>query len=310
MYKTEDLAVLLATYQGGKYLREQLDSLLAQTFASWKAYIHDDGSTDETGALLRQYAREHPDHFCLIKAPSTGGAKNNFLFLTSQVEAPYYLYCDQDDVWLPNKIPHTLSAMCSLEREKGIDVPCLVHSELKVVDSALNEICPRLSDYQGIEPEKLTLARLLVQNTVTGCTMMINRPLRDELLRPANTQAIRMHDWWAALIAMRFGGLRFMSEATILYRQHGDNSVGAQDGRSLSALCKKALDTRKIRQSIQETRAQAQEFARVFSLPEDDLITRYANAGQMNKLQRLAFYGKNGIRKTKALRNLGFMLYG
>lgn len=310
MYRTSKPAILLATYQGQRYLRAQLTSLRSQTSGEWKAFMHDDGSSDNTVSMLREFAMEDPSHFCVIDAPPTGGAKNNFLFLTSQVEAPYYLYCDQDDVWLPHKIQRTTAAMLALEAEMGADRPCLVHTELRVVDGMLDMICPHLSEYQGIEPAQLTLARLLVQNTVTGCTMMINRTLRDEMLRPADPQAIRMHDWWAALIAMRFGGLRFLDEPSILYRQHGNNSVGAQSAKGFSALCKKAMDTQKIRQSIRETRAQAQEFARVFNLSEDDLITRYGHADEMNKLQRLHFYRKNGIQKTTTLRNLGFLLFG
>lgn len=310
MYTTQGLAILLATYQGERYLRAQLDSLTAQTRADWKAFVHDDGSRDGTMDILREYAQRDPERFCLIDAPSTGGAKSNFLFLTAQVQAPYYLYCDQDDVWLPDKIERTMDRMRELESRQGKDRPCLVHTELKVVDASLRPISSRLSEYQGIEPERLTLGRLLVQNVVTGCTMMVNRPLRDAMIRCADPGAIRMHDWWAALIAMRFGGIGFLPEPTILYRQHGGNSVGAQSARSLTALCKKALDAGQIRRSILETRSQAQEFARAFDLDADDLIHQYARLDRLGKAQRLAFYRKNGIRKTKTLRNLGFLLYG
>lgn len=310
MYTTQGLAILLATYQGERYLRAQLDSLTAQTRADWKAFVHDDGSRDGTMDILREYAQRDPERFCLIDAPSTGGAKSNFLFLTAQVQAPYYLYCDQDDVWLPDKIERTMDRMRELESRQGKDRPCLVHTELKVVDASLRPISSRLSEYQGIEPERLTLGRLLVQNVVTGCTMMVNRPLRDAMIRCADPGAIRMHDWWAALIAMRFGALRFLPEATILYRQHGDNSVGAQRTKGLGGLLKKALDTRAIRGSIQATRAQAQAFARAFDLPEDDLIARYGRVCCLSKLRRLRFYRENGIEKTGTLRNLGFRFYG
>lgn len=310
MYKTDAVAILLATYQGEKYLRAQLDSLLAQTETGWKVFAHDDGSKDGTAAILREYAARDPERFCLIESAGTGGAKSNFLFLTGQVEASYYMYCDQDDVWLPEKVERTLRAMQDLEREQGADRPCLVHTELRVVDASLREICPSLSAYQGIEPQRLTLGRLLAQNTVTGCTMMINRALRDAMTTCAEPEAIRMHDWWAALIAMRFGALRFLPEATILYRQHGNNSVGAQRAKGLGGLLKKALDTRAIRGSIQATRVQAQAFAKAFDLPEDDLIAQYGRVRRLSKLRRLRFYRENGIEKTGTLRNLVFMIYG
>lgn len=310
MYKTQGLAILLATYQGERYLRAQLDSLTAQTCADWKAFVHDDGSQDGTMDILREYVRRDPERFCLIDAPSTGGAKNNFLFLTAQVQAPYYMYCDQDDVWLPDKIERTMDRMRELESRQGKDRPCLVHTELKVVDASLRPISSRLSEYQGIEPERLTLGRLLVQNVVTGCTMMVNRPLRDAMIRCADPGAIRMHDWWAALIAMRFGALRFLPEATILYRQHGNNSVGAQRAKGLGGLLKKALDTRAIRGSIQATRAQAQAFAKAFDLPESDLIAQYGHLGSLSRLKRLRFCRENGIRRSRAIENLAFWIYG
>ena len=310
MYKTDAVAILLATYQGERYLRAQLDSLLGQSESGWKVFAHDDGSKDGTAAILREYAARDPERFCLIEGAGTGGAKNNFLFLTGQVEASYYMYCDQDDVWLSDKVEVTLRAMKELEREQGRDRPCLVHTELKVVDASLREICPRLSEYQGIEPGKLTLGRLLAQNTVTGCTMMINRALRNAMTACAEPEAIRMHDWWAALIAMRFGALRFLPEATILYRQHGNNSVGAQRAKGLGGLLKKALDTRAIRGSIQATRAQAQAFAKAFDLPESDLIAQYGHLGSLSRLKRLRFCRENGIRRSRAIENLAFWIYG
>ena len=310
MYMTQGLAILLATYQGERYLRAQLDSLTAQTCADWKAFVHDDGSRDGTMDILREYVRRDPERFCLIDAPSTGGAKNNFLFLTAQVQAPYYMYCDQDDVWLPDKIERTMDRMRELESRQGKDRPCLVHTELKVVDASLRPISSRLSEYQGIEPERLTLGRLLVQNVVTGCTMMINRALRNAMTACAEPEAIRMHDWWAALIAMRFGALRFLPEATILYRQHGNNSVGAQRAKGLGGLLKKALDTRAIRGSIQATRAQAQAFAKAFDLPESDLIAQYGHLGSLSRLKRLRFCRENGIRRSRAIENLAFWIYG
>ena len=140
--------------------------------------------------------------------------------------------------------------------------------------------------------------------------MMINRALRNAMTACAEPEAIRMHDWWAALIAMRFGALRFLPEATILYRQHGNNSVGAQRAKGLGGLLKKALDTRAIRGSIQATRAQAQAFAKAFDLPESDLIAQYGHLGSLSRLKRLRFCRENGIRRSRAIENLAFWIYG
>ena len=97
----DKIAIILATYNGGKYLREQLDSIFAQTYTKWHLFIHDDGSVDDTNQIIMEYRFRNPDKITIVEGVSTGGAKNNFYFLLKNVEASLYMFSDQDDVWLP-----------------------------------------------------------------------------------------------------------------------------------------------------------------------------------------------------------------
>jgi glycosyltransferase involved in cell wall biosynthesis len=220
------IAILLATYNGAPYLAQQLDSLLVQTNRDWHLLVRDDLSTDETFDILRRYQEQHPTKITIV--PNEGevlGASGNFGALLTLADAPFTMFCDQDDVWLPDKIELTLAAMQRLEALHGKAMPLLVHTDLRVVDSNLLEIAPSLWRYQKTDPSAITLNRLLVQNVATGCTVMINRSLR-ELAVPMPAEA-RMHDWWLALVAGAFGRIAHIQTPTILYRQHDCNDSGA-----------------------------------------------------------------------------------
>ena len=127
------LAILLGTYNGGRFLREQLDSLFAQTMKDFQLYIRDDGSTDDTMLIVKEYQQLHPN---IVKVEDEGknlGAKGNFERLLALTDADYYMFCDQDDVWLPDKIEVSFAKMKQMEQRYG-DIPLLVHTDLEVVD--------------------------------------------------------------------------------------------------------------------------------------------------------------------------------
>lgn len=320
-YHTDKIAILLATYNGEQYLREQLDSLLAQTCQDWVTYIHDDGSTDQTMALIEEYAERYPQKFIKVDGVSTGGAKKNFFYLLSCVDAPYLMCCDQDDVWLPDKIEVTFQAMKQIEQEctdsgkQEKEIPLLVFTELRVVDGQLNTIAERMSEIQQLECHRKRVEDIVVQNHVTGCTMMINRCLL-RMMNGCNPQhaidldQVIMHDWWCALIAAEYGQIKFIEQPTILYRQHGDNSVGAKNVRSAGYVAEKLAKLGEIKASLELTRKQAAEFQRSFRLPEEHVVSRYGQIGRQNKIARLKFYKENHISKSGKFRQIGFLIFG
>jgi len=219
--------ILLATYEGSAFLPAQLDSLFAQTHQEWRLVVRDDGSTDGTKEILDRTCAAHPGR--VVLAPHDGrrlGASGSFAALLELSEAPYAMLCDQDDIWLPEKVELTLAAMRQLEREWGANHPLLVHTDLKVVDQRLATIDESFWHFERIHPQRVRrLSRVLMQNFATGCTVMINRPLAS-LALPVPAEAM-MHDWWLALVAVAFGKVSSIPKTTVLYRQHGRNDTGA-----------------------------------------------------------------------------------
>lgn len=227
------IAILMATYNGEKFLAEQIDSLLAQTCQDWHLYVHDDGSADDTLAIVRRYIRKNPEKISLFDYPAQGGACRNFMSLLEKVEAQYYMFCDQDDVWINTKIEMELSEMVKLEKQnKGL--PIIVNSDLTVVDACLQTIHPSFWQYRNIFPEFVKcLEDFSATNVVTGCTMLFNQQAKAVVQKPFHRA--RMHDAWITLCVVANNGILFnMKTPTVLYRQHGYNAIGAMDAKRLT----------------------------------------------------------------------------
>jgi glycosyltransferase involved in cell wall biosynthesis len=220
--------ILLATYNGGAYLEEQLVSIEAQTHSNWRLIARDDGSADGTPDSLARFQDRHPDKVTIIQDDDGNlGLVQNFSRLMSVSTAPYAAFCDQDDVWVPEKLSVCLERMRELEAEHGSDKPLLVFTDLTIVNEELKVIHPSFWQYQSLQPQRCNdLNRLLLQNVVTGCTALISRSLIRKAV-PIPEGAI-VHDWWLALVAAGFGRSRFVSLPTVLYRQHSLNVIGAK----------------------------------------------------------------------------------
>lgn len=296
---------------GERFLPQQLDSLLEQTLLDWHILARDDGSSDATLQILDSFAQANPGRLRLIQDTEQGlGARGNFSRLLGYSTAPYVMFCDQDDIWLPNKIEVTLAKMKALEAKYGSDTPLLVYTDLKVVDAGLSEIAPSFWQYQNLDPSANGLNRLLVQIVATGCTVMINAPLR-QLANPIPVQAV-MHDWWLALVAACFGKLDYVAEPTILYRQHGQNDTGAKRF-NLEYILNKARDVERIRKVNRASQQQAEAFLARFEeqlAPQQrQLVATYAELGRYNFLLRRYYVLRNGYFKTGLARNLGLLLW-
>ena len=309
-FHTDHVAVLLATFNGAAYLPQQLDSVLAQSCTDWELFAHDDGSRDGTAEILAAYAAAEPRRIHPVEGTPRGSAKSNFLFLMEQVDAPYFMFCDQDDVWDKEKLACSLAAMKELEAENGKEIPLLVFTDAVVTDRELNVIDESLFAYQHLNPGHLRLSELLVQNVVPGNTVLGNGSLLRLARQYSDESAVVMHDGWCALVAACFGRVAVVKKSTLLYRQHGENALGAikASGPAYVVSMLKKRDT--VRQAITASRVQAGELAKAFSLGADCLPARFAAVGELPKLRRLWFYGKNGIRKSGLLRNLGFAFFG
>jgi hypothetical protein len=241
------------------------------------------------------------------------GPVEGFARLLKASTAPYSMFCDCDDVWLPGKIERTLSCMTQLQRQFPLDIPLLVHTDLRVVNASLATIADSFSRYQGLHPRQgCSLNRLLVQNNVTGCTLAMNKSLRD-LALPFPAEAI-MHDWWLALVAAAFGHIGFVPEPTILYRQHGRNMLGATEWNARHVV-RKALtfyDTREFRRLLCLTVSQAGRFLERY---EDKLdpaqrraVSAYVSLPEAGGFARRVRILRYGFFKQGLIRNVRWLL--
>jgi len=255
--------ILLATYNGASFLEAQIESLLSQNYPAFRILASDDGSSDATPRLLADFARRYPQRIVLVPNPRPGrGALRNFEHLMqiclAQGHARWFAFADQDDVWLPDKLSLSAKRMLMLESEDGEDKPVLVHTDLCVVDVDQNVIHSSLAGYEGLDPAAATRESLLSINEVTGCTIVGNRRLL-ELALPIPNAAI-VHDWWCA-VTVGNGRRAFIPQATVYYRQHGANHIGARDRRAWSrvrrALYDAAVVWRRVRELGEQTWHQA-----------------------------------------------------
>lgn len=299
-----EVEILLATHNGERYLPQQLDSLLCQTYQNWRLIVSDDGSTDSTSIILKDYAQKDSRIAVLPTDKIYGSACANFLSLLGKSTANYVMFCDQDDIWDAEKVSLELSKEIELERECG-NKPILVATDLRVVNENLEPISNSFVSFQKLHVEKADIAHLPAQPLLTGCTMIMNRPLVD-LAKGCYAPEIRMHDWWVSIIAAAFGEICFVDKATMSYRQHGDNAVGATRYRVTDKI--KNLDSvrESVRQSIVQTRFLVRKFSN--SLPQDVLIElkKYAELSEISSSEkRIIRFLLSGIRQTSLIRFIG-----
>lgn len=219
--------ILLATYEGAAFLPEQLASLDAQTHRDWRLFLRDDGSSDGSPDIVREWAARTGRELVVVEDGDVRvGPAESFGRLLARSDAPYFAFCDQDDVWEPEKLSRLVEAA-----EAADGRPVLAHCDLRVVDSTLSPLAPSFWRQQGGDDDLRRAApghraRLLFQNPVTGCAMLGDAALREAMLpMPAD---VSMHDWWAALTAAYRGHIVPVDAPLVRYRQHGGNSVGAR----------------------------------------------------------------------------------
>lgn len=218
----EKIDILLPTYNGEKYIKEQIDSILGQTYKNIRLIIADDCSKDTTVQILKQYEQKD-DRIQLNLQSQNVGCVKNVEFLLQKVESEYYMLADQDDVWLPEKVEKTLE---KLKQENAN----LVFGDLEVVDQDLNTMYPSFGDYmllnrkinKYINNNKLNY----LYNCVTGCTLLAKKETIEKILPLPKKSKYVIHDYWIGLITSLNGKVAYIPEKYIKYRQHGNNQVG------------------------------------------------------------------------------------
>ena len=215
------VSILICTYNGEKYLRAQIDSIVQQTYLNWVIFVSDDGSNDSTLKILQSYQSIlGKDRFYIFNGPQKGFSKNFISLLKRDlIKSEYYAFSDQDDIWSPDKIDLAIAKLELIKNNRGK----LYCSRTSYVDNNLREL--------GKSPlfrKRPSFQNALVQSIAGGNTMVLDNRARDVILSTCDSKPIISHDWWCYLAVTAAGG-EVIYDATphIGYRQHGKNLVGA-----------------------------------------------------------------------------------
>ncbi|HFU3968870.1 TPA: glycosyltransferase family 2 protein [Streptococcus suis] len=293
--------ILMSTYNGQQFLAEQIRSIQDQSYTDWTLFIRDDGSSDNTKEILKDFERQD-SRIHLINSDKSDnlGVIKSFHKLVNHDRADYYFFSDQDDVWLPNKLELSLK-----EAQNYLaDLPLMVYMDLKVVNQDLEIMTESMVKSQS-HHANTELVQELTENTVTGGVAMINHALAEMW---QETDDILMHDWYLALLASAFGNLVFIDQPGELYRQHSDNVLGA---RTLSKRFRKWIRPHILFavywDLIKNSQIQARHLLQMpLSQSNRELIEAFVTIMDKPMLERFRILRKYGLRKNKAFHTLVF----
>jgi len=306
------ISILMATYNGESYLAQQIDSLLKQTYKNFILYINDDCSTDKSLQVAQQYSEKHPDKIQVTQNENnTGHAKHNFIKMMATYKDEYIMLSDQDDVWLPNKIEITLTKMKELENKHSTATPILVHTDLTVVDQDLKVINPSYRQATSRKYGRTGENQVLTLNNASGCTLMYNRAMAKLLVH--KPKFCEVHDWWLQIVAAYLGKIGHVDEPTVLYRQHGNNSIGAKDTRTLTYKIRQLLNSSHIKSRINSTYPQATSLLELYrdklTYQQIELLENFIAIPNMNKLSRWHIVWKRNLFMDGFSRNIAYFMF-
>lgn len=221
LLKPKRISVALATYNGARFLRQQLDSIYAQTRNDFEVFARDDGSSDSTVAILEEYRERYGLHYC-VNAKNLGFLRN-FEQILADCRGEFVVLADQDDIWMPDKLERLVS---------GIGDADLIYSDAALIDEKGSRLADSLMQVSGVQPiAGFSFIHLVCNTSITGCTIMFRRSLLDVALPIPECE--QYHDWWLAIVAACHGGITYLPMALVHYRQHTDNDTGASVKKSL-----------------------------------------------------------------------------
>ena len=306
--------ILLASYNGAAYLPALLRSLSDQTYPDFTVLFQDDGSDDESPEILRRWSAQDARFRPGREQGAHLGPVGNFFSMLRQASGDAIFFCDQDDLWEKDKLQIMLDRLTSLSATLPAGTPLLLHSDASLIGPEDQPLGDSLFRLQGWDPEAVTFSRLLVQNNVTGCLMMINRPLADLALRYGDPSRMFMHDWFLALSAAAFGQILFLNRPLVRYRQHAGNTVGASRASLLKRGLKALREREKAQERIQLTYRHTEDFLRQYgeALPAaaKETADAYLATRTMGKLSRIRQIRRLNCLMQSPVTRLGQMLFG
>ena len=306
--------ILLSSYNGEKYIEEQINSLIKQTYKNWNLLIRDDGSSDNSINIIKKFEKKYK-RISLIKSSGNLGACKSFLQLVEytkkQFNPEYIMFCDQDDVWLKNKIQDSIDYMKEKE-ESQPDTPILISTNLTLVDKNLQSLERTYFELLDVNPNKTSLRLLIHRCTIAGCSCILNKSLIKRIYDIPN-KAI-MHDYWIALIAASFGNIYRINESSILYRQHDSNYTGVNIKTSKKIYIILNFNLTRAQAHQNKLYKQASSFLRIYNKELNEknkkLFEQYISISKSNIFKRAWIIISNKFIEKRLLRLLRFIFFG
>lgn len=293
------VAVLMASYNGEKFIKEQIDSILNQTYKNIDIYISDDNSTDNTIKIIQQYAEKNHNIKYIQNNFENSGAKNNFANIFDKVNGyDYYMFCDQDDFWCKKKVEHVIEKAKKLEKDENF---ILIYNDLSITDSKLGVKEKSLINKENkYLPKTKVFNHFLVQAYFPGCAMTFNDKLKQKVKSIPN--CAEMHDWWVALIAAYYGNVFFLNEPLQLYRQHENNVVGSIKNNSIVSRIKKIS-------KLKEEKQIWKKYQNTVLLQAKEILNNYETSPNIEELKKFIeiMEKKYIIRKFMQLKKNKFL---
>lgn len=308
-----EVTILLAAYNGERFIEEQIQSVLNSDYEDFELRIYDDGSTDHTIEIIKKFVKDYPNRITFFQNEKNLGVTKNFLSALRSVTSKYAMFCDQDDVWLKDKITKTLAYMKKVEMDKSTKagcVPTLIFTDALIVDEKLKLCNSSFHQSNHLNTKKLSLAELLIENKVIGCTSMMNQALIRMIANKPIPEKVRFHDWWVAIVAAAFGKIGYLNVGTINYRQHSSNVVGNQD---FTGYVKHRLSQiKELKDQLQLPQHQALEFLRLYhnELGEKKrIVFVFSKLSKYSIIKRRYYCFKFGYFKSGLIRNIAVLLF-
>lgn len=296
------VAILLCTYHGQHFLSEQLESFYHQTYPNWEVWASDDGSEDDTHAILERYRLRFGDQRLSIHSGPAEGFVANFLSLACKagIRSDFYAFSDQDDIWKADKLERAVRWLSRIPA----DVPALYCSRTEVVDAGGGHL-----GYSPLFLRPPSFANALVQNIGGGNTMVFNQAARNLLQYAGPDIAAVSHDWWAYLVVTACGGrVHYDPVPTIRYRQHGDNLVGANSSWRARAVRSQYLLKGRFRDWNEQNLAALQRMRAQMTDSSIETLDRFERARKQGLPGRLLGMIKAGVYRQTLLGNLGLIV--
>ncbi len=293
------VTILLCTFNGERFLAQQLASLERQTFKNWKLIASDDGSSDQTKSILHAFRKSFaPGKVNIIDGPRRG-APANFLFLAcgKNLASDYYAFCDQDDVWEADKLARAIGVL----EQAGLDVPALYGSRTSLIDEA-----GKMIGFSPLFPKTPTFRSALVQSIAGGNTMVFNQKARDLLAFCGADINIPSHDWWLYQVTSACGGcVRYDAYPSVRYRQHSQNVIGSNMGFAARLRRLRMLRQGRFRHWSELNVAALARIRPRMNAENQQIFDLFCKARHRPLLQRAAMFAEAGVYRQTLLGNLG-----